>query len=388
MKPRKLNTPSVIKFLLYGLLVLGLFDSILAKNDETSPSISIDRKSMVLVEGLSDTFTLNVSGAFNENITIFLLPQHSDIISVSPNIIEIEAPQNNTSQSYSVCISAGIAGHSALNFNSTPPDLFDTNKLFIRVTVEKSDVITQVSSIIGWIYFAAWSISFYPQIYINFKRKSVVGLNFDFISLNIVGFLLYSVFNCGLYFIPKIKSEFASKYPRSVIPVQVNDIVFALHATFATIVTILQCFIYERDNQRVSFTAIGIICVFGLFVGVTCILAITGTILWLDFINCCSSVKLCITLIKYIPQAYMNYKRKSTVGWSIGNIFLDFTGGLLSMLQMILSMYNYNDWISILSDPTKFGLGFFSVAFDIFFMIQHYVLYRESTKTLSITKTP
>lgn len=38
----------------------------------------------------------------------------------------------------------------------------------------------------------------------------------------------------------------------------------------------------------------------------------------------------------------MNYKRKSTVGWSIGNIFLDFTGGLLSMLQMILSMYNYS----------------------------------------------
>lgn len=33
----------------------------------------------------------------------------------------------------------------------------------------------------------------------------MVGLNFDFISLNIVGFLLYSVFNCGLYFIPTIK---------------------------------------------------------------------------------------------------------------------------------------------------------------------------------------
>jgi hypothetical protein len=38
----------------------------------------------------------------------------------------------------------------------------------------------------------------------------------------------------------------------------------------------------------------------------------------------------------------MNYKRKSTVGWSIGNIFLDFTGGILSMLQMILNAYNYS----------------------------------------------
>ncbi|CAH2017247.1 unnamed protein product [Acanthoscelides obtectus] len=37
----------------------------------------------------------------------------------------------------------------------------------------------------------------------------------------------------------------------------------------------------------------------------------------------------------------MNYRRRSTVGWSIGNIFLDFTGGSLSMLQMIIDSYNY-----------------------------------------------
>lgn len=42
----------------------------------------------------------------------------------------------------------------------------------------------------------------------------------------------------------------------------------------------------------------------------------------------------------------MNYKRKSTVGWSIGNIFLDFTGGVLSMLQMMMNAYNYSKYIS------------------------------------------
>lgn len=72
----------------------------------------------------------------------------------------------------------------------------------------------------------------------------------------------------------------------------------------------------------------------------------------------------------------MNYRRKSTTGWSIGNILLDFTGGTLSMLQMILNAYNYDDWNSIFGDPTKFGLGLFSVLFDILFMVQHYVLYR------------
>lgn len=64
---------------------------------------------------------------------------------------------------------------------------------------------------------------------------------------------------------------------------------------------------------------------------------------WLDFLNVCGYIKLAITLIKYIPQAVMNYRRKSTVGWSIGNILLDFTGGTLSMLQMILNAYNYSE---------------------------------------------
>ena len=36
----------------------------------------------------------------------------------------------------------------------------------------------------------------------------------------------------------------------------------------------------------------------------------------------------------------MNYRRQSTVGWSIGNILLDFTGGSLSILQMFLVAYN------------------------------------------------
>ena len=36
----------------------------------------------------------------------------------------------------------------------------------------------------------------------------------------------------------------------------------------------------------------------------------------------------------------MNFQRKSTVGWSIGNVLLDFTGGSLSILQMIILSYN------------------------------------------------
>jgi cystinosin len=73
------------------------------------------------------------------------------------------------------------------------------------------------------------------------------------------------------------------------------------------------------------------------------ILCTIGQIHWLDFLNTCSYIKLAITLIKYVPQAVLNYRRKSTQGWSIGNILLDFTGGILSMTQMMLNSYNYSN---------------------------------------------
>jgi len=42
----------------------------------------------------------------------------------------------------------------------------------------------------------------------------------------------------------------------------------------------------------------------------------------------------------------------------------------------IFSIFS-DEWSSIFGDLTKFGLGFFSILFDIVFMTQHYILYRE-----------
>lgn len=85
-------------------------------------------------------------------------------------------------------------------------------------------------------------------------------------------------------------------------PVLINDVVFAIHAMIATMVTIIQCLIYERADQRVSTTARSILGVFGILVIVFAILGATDTIHWLDFLYYCSYIKLTITLIKYIPQ--------------------------------------------------------------------------------------
>jgi cystinosin len=52
---------------------------------------------------------------------------------------------------------------------------------------------------------------------------------------------------------------------------------------------------------------------------------------WIDLITVLSTIKVWISFAKYLPQAILNWRRKSTVGWSIQNIILDFTGGVLSL---------------------------------------------------------
>ena len=85
-----------------------------------------------------------------------------------------------------------------------------------------------------------------------------------------------------------------------------------------------------------------------------------------------------MTFVKYIPQAWVNYKRKSTVGWSIWQILLDVTGGVLSILQLVIDSSLQDDWSGITGNPVKLGLGNVSIFFDIIFITQHYFLYRGS----------
>ncbi|XP_073421410.1 cystinosin [Dendrobates tinctorius] len=252
-----------------------------------------------------------------------------------------------------------------------------TNRPRIRFLVIHSQAVEVIEQIIGWIYFLAWSVSFYPQVFTNFRRKSVVGLSFDFLALNLTGFIAYSVFNVCLFWIPFVREQFLQIYPNGVIPVDANDVFFSLHAVLLTLVTIIQCCIYDRGAQKVSKVAVIVLIVAWLFAFSMLFVAVAGKVTWLQFLFCFSYIKLAITLMKYFPQAYMNFRRKSTEGWSIGNVLLDFTGGSFSIIQMFLQSYNNDEWKLIFGDPTKFGLGLFSIIFDIVFITQHYCLYRK-----------
>lgn len=286
-------------------------------------------------------------------------------------------------------LTARKAGYAVLHLNASLPYV-DTSGAFVRISVLRLSWLNVLSAVFGWMYFAAWSVSFYPQIYLNWKRRSVVGLSFDFIGLNLTGFLAYSFFNLGVYFSPVVQGEYYARHPTGVLPVEMNDIVFGLHAALATFVTVLQCCFYERKEQRMSVAGRGMLVAVwvgaALFGVITLVAGGHWSSPWLVYLYYFSYCKLVITLVKYIPQALLNFRRKSTLGWSIGNILLDFTGGTLSMLQMFMIAHNYDDWSSLFGNFTKFGLGAISILFDVLFMVQHYVLYASGST--AHTKVP
>lgn len=87
-------------------------------------------------------------------------------------------------------------------------------------------------------------------------------------------------------------------------------------------------------------------------------------------------MKLIVTVVKFFPQAWANYQRQSTVGWSINQILLDLLGSVFSIAQMLIDTGLQSDWSGLTGNPVKLGLGNVSLIFDFTFITQHYVLYR------------
>ena len=260
-----------------------------------------------------------------------------------------------------------------------------------------------VSDVTGWGYFFAWSLSFYPQMIINYRRKSVEGFSVDFATLNVLGFFCYSVYACSFHFSEAIQEDYKAAHHGKTNLVETNDVVFALHALFASSVQWSQAYLcgYNRGEGAQKMTKPGktffIASVVSLMIFAILVAAARdkrwdpnasssfwsasfwshNALTWLTLLNFFSYIKIAVSILKLVPQVYLNYKRKSTVGWSMENVLLDLTGGLLSVVQLLIDGITTNNWESVVAYPVKFVLGLQSITFDIIFIVQHYILYPQ-----------
>ncbi|KAI9798339.1 MAG: hypothetical protein M1835_000002 [Candelina submexicana] len=251
-----------------------------------------------------------------------------------------------------------------------------------------------VSRLLGWIYVACWSASFYPQPIYNFRRRSTYGLAIDFPVINILGFVTLTISNAVFLYSPLIRAQYAYRNRVSPEPtVRFNDLAFAAHGVFMTCLSYTQFwpalwgFKVDKRHQTVSRPALGVTVGSLVGLGVVCmIVALRGIDggaeasgwAWIDAIYAIGYVKLLVTFVKYIPQAWVNYKRKSTDGWTILQILLDLSGGVFSIMQLLIDSSLQGDWSGITGNPVKLGLGNVSIFFDMIFIVQHFWLYRGS----------
>jgi len=96
-----------------------------------------------------------------------------------------------------------------------------------------------ISETIGWMYFVAWSLSFYPQAILNYQTKSVAGFSLEFALLNPSGFFFYATYSVAGSVDPYLGTG----------TVLTNDLVFAVHALAMSTVQYVQVWIYDRGAQ-------------------------------------------------------------------------------------------------------------------------------------------
>ncbi|EST08191.1 Lysosomal cystine transporter [Kalmanozyma brasiliensis GHG001] len=236
--------------------------------------------------------------------------------------------------------------------------------------------LSTLSTLLGWAYTFAWSASFYPQVIRNFTHKSTIGLSTDFVVLNAVGHSSYLLYNTLLLFYGPVRRAYRHAHGGRENVVQLNDFIFSLHATLLALITLAQFLRYRKAHQGVSRTVS-----LSLAGALTVAVFLAGAkrlklVNWLHIVNAASTLKLVITLTKYLPQIKLNADRESTKGFSIENILLDLTGGLLSLAQLgVDAVWIQGSWSGVAGDWGKLGLGLLSIAFDGVLIWQHYGVY-------------
>jgi cystinosin len=116
--------------------------------------------------------------------------------------------------------------------------------------------------------------SFYPQPISNWKRKSTLGLAIDFPTLNVLGFISYTISTAAFLYSPAIQEQYAVRHPESPeTTVRFNDFLFAAHGAVACIIVYSQFFpriwgFKVGTRQRASRVVLGIFwgCLLGILV--------------------------------------------------------------------------------------------------------------------------
>lgn len=259
----------------------------------------------------------------------------------------------------------------------------------------------KAEDLLGFIYVWAWSVSMYPPILTNWRQKSSTAVSRDFIMLNTTGYLYLLIsLTLQLYLWIPTPEPAATDGPKPADTrpkVTQFDFWYCLHGFVMNIVLVTQVIYgrklwnFESDNHQNRMKPYyHKILVISLVLFVILTLRFTfqtsfygwdnlGT---LSYCNSLFALKIAMSLVKNIPQAFHNYERKSLKGFAIQSVLLDVTGGAASLLQLVLQISGEQafDASTLAANFGKIGLALVTLLFN-FIYISQWLIYRDSEPT-------
>lgn len=176
------------------------------------------------------------------------------------------------------------------------------------------------------------------------------------IIINPVGFLTLTIWNWGVFFSPLARRQYAQRHNGHSPQISNSDLAFSLHALVISSITLCQVIFYAWKNgpkrsedgdearpllSESTTTAspstgkpvIGSTIKPSIPLQISLVAVLVSAIAsgglvwagkaeWLDWLYFISTLKLLISIVKYVPQVILNYKLKSAEGLAIWVILL------------------------------------------------------------------
>ena len=177
----------VVIFLFVSLQTIIAFEDTKALNEHEDYNVSAVNEVIILQEEEKEIYTL-VGEDFELPIVINRLENLNESLEVIFGIdyqivsqivsINQELKMNwSTHETYNVKMKADNVGVTVMRlwFNANETLITTKNHdkkfLYFTVMVGRAQWINCIGEIFGWIYVTLWNLSFYPQIFSNFRRR-------------------------------------------------------------------------------------------------------------------------------------------------------------------------------------------------------------------------
>lgn len=254
---------------------------------------------------------------------------------------------------------------------------------------QKRRNMTPLERLLGLVYVSVWSVSMYPPLLLNWRRKSARAVSLDFAMLNAAGYT-YLLVSMVLQFWAWDSGEAVGE---SRPLVSAFDMWYCGHGFTLNLVLLSQLLCgkqiwgFDREHTRrprmkLVYSRIlqGSLVVFALL-SARFIYSIVqhGWVnsTTLQFCNRLYALKISMSLIKYLPQVKHNRDRQSVEGFSIHGVALDVTGGVASLLQLFSQLGHEQGFSGsvLMANFGKIGISMVTLLFNSVFVSQ-WLIYR------------